>query len=439
MALFDVIQPRICELGKIKIGGKDAEVRKTKDGGEWRAPKKLDHFIITTLNRNKAGDLVEDSSIMESLKKDYGDADGKLRQIPIAVLSNDIEDIMQSAFVWYIGKKVAARSDGLKLTKYYDKKTNVWLDEPEEADWMAAYADLKDSKGNPLFKRHTTLNVVITAKQAHWGGVYRFRTTSVITASQLAGSLVEIKQQMGGILRGLPLRLAVRPMQVSPGGKTTTVYVVHAYLVGDDLFDLQSKALERAKAELSMRSEIEQTQREYRKLLLPPGHESGIEAADIAGEFHPEEIETETTPDVPSVDPLMQELTESTNGEKDAKENERSKAGNLDMGVAGSAETQTPKIVRETLEALAESKNPGDLSAFMDEFRANCVSLGVKTANYWDRVQCEWFIRSLQLAPATKDWKRLCEQAAKFAWPDELAERLETAEQEAKERLQIIG
>ena len=53
-----------------------------------------------------------------------------------------------------------------------------------------------------------------------------------------------------GLLRGVPLQLVVRPIQVNPEGQTTTVYVVHLEARGDDMESIRTQALQRAEYEL---------------------------------------------------------------------------------------------------------------------------------------------------------------------------------------------
>lgn len=308
MGLATLLQPRLCELGKIKIGRKEEKVRKTAGGKEWRAPEKLDHFILTTMQRNSHGDLVQDAALMAALGARYADEDGKLRQVPITLLSDDPEDCMQSAWVWYNGKKIAARSDGETLTCFVDPKTGESLDPPRVSEWKPEYADLKRN-GAALFKLHTAFNCVITSGDSKWGGVYRFRTTSRITADQLYGSLVHLRQLTGGILRGLPLMLVVRPLQVAPDGKPTTVYVVHVELRGADLQAIQQQALQMAQFQLNNAREMHRTQIEFRKLLRAPGEgESEVEIADVAEEFHPEAIAGEPVASVEAPDPLAAQM-----------------------------------------------------------------------------------------------------------------------------------
>jgi hypothetical protein len=287
---MDIVKPRLTELGKIKIGGKGEE-RKTKDGRTWRLPEKYDHFVVTTLNRDARGDLIQDVRLMEALKAEgHADKDGHLRSLPIAVLSNDLEDIMQASYVGYVGKRVAARSDGKVLVKYYDYNTSVWLDKPQTVPWDQRYAELVHKKAR-VFKQHVTFNCVIAATESRWGGVYKFRSTSQISAEQLLGSLIEIRQLTGGILRGLPLRLAIRRLDIQPkelNGQTSTIYVVHCELIGTDLLTIQQQAMERMKVEMANAKMVEQARLEYRQLLAPPGeHEDEEEQAEVAQEFHP--------------------------------------------------------------------------------------------------------------------------------------------------------
>ena len=286
MSLAKLLSPRPCELGKIKIGGLGEE-RKGQGGGTYRLPEKYDHFVITTLYRGEDGKLREDAALMASLKE-YCDADGKLRTLPVALLSNDIEEVLQASYLWYDGKKLAAKSDGEMLTKFADMKTGQWLPQPETVPWKPEWADLKDGKGNPRFKLHCTMNVVIASREAKWGGFYKFRTTSRITADQLYGSLVQLRQLTGGILRGLPLRLIVRPLQVAPNGKPTTVYVVHVELAGSDVAAIQKQALEIAQHEVQNAKQLAAAQAEYRQLLRSPDEFlDDDEEAEVAQEFAP--------------------------------------------------------------------------------------------------------------------------------------------------------
>jgi len=275
---------RIIEIGKIKIGGLGAS-RKARNGGDWRLPRKDDHFTITTLSRNTSGDLSTDDSLMDELAS-YADKDGFIRQIPIRVLSDDIDDIVQARFVWYGKKSAGAVSDGKTVTWYYDRATMKPCEPPVTEPWDAELLKLQCGD-RPMFKLHANFSCVIAATEARWGGVYKFRTTSVISFRQLYASLIHISQLTGGILMGMPLMLVVRPMQVSPEGKTTSVFVVHVELRGRDLQKLQCIALEQAKFRLEFKDQIDRSKKAYQQLLVAPGEERGEEVDAIEQEFNP--------------------------------------------------------------------------------------------------------------------------------------------------------
>lgn len=277
---------RMVELGKIKIGGLGAS-RATTSGGNFRMPRKDDHFTVTTLNRNPTGDLIPDVKLMTQLMDEYGE-DGKLRQLPIRVLSDDINDILQSSWVCYGGKKCFARSDGKTLEWLYDNNGQK-LSPPRIEDWTPEMETRKSSRGGPLFKLHTVLNCVIAAEQSRFGGVYKFRTTSIISFKQLYASLLQVSQLTGGILTGMPLVLVLRPVQVAPEGKATTVHVVHVELRGAGLMELQAQAVKQMEWRIQNKRGLMAAQTEYKKLLLPPGQESDSEAAEIVEEFHAEQ------------------------------------------------------------------------------------------------------------------------------------------------------
>ena len=138
MSLEKLLQPRIVELGKIKIGGLGDE-KKAASGNPYRVPVKFDHFKIVTLYRGDDGKLVEDTSLMPSLALE-ADPDGKLRRLPITFLSNDLSEILQVSYLWYAGQKLGAKSDGETLTWYHHHKTGARLEVPKVQPWKPEYA-----------------------------------------------------------------------------------------------------------------------------------------------------------------------------------------------------------------------------------------------------------------------------------------------------------
>ena len=295
MFLIDKLRPRTVETGKIKLGGKGAE-RPTKSGGKFRLPVKYDHFVITGLNRDAAGNLAPDMALMASLAEEgYADPDGKLRQIPVVFLSNDIHDIIQSAWLWYGGKKIIGKSDGETVWWYANpQKPEERYEQPRQAKWEQRYEGATDPKGNRLFKLNTTLNCIIASKQANWGGVYKLRTTSQISAEQLVGSIRQLSMLCGGHIKGVPFRLRMRPMAVTPNGQPSTVYVVHVDMPAETMLEVRERALKIAAMEAQMGDKLKQFEIAYKASIQVPGDgESETEQADIQEEFYPDATEAD--------------------------------------------------------------------------------------------------------------------------------------------------
>ena len=66
---------------------------------------------------------------------------------------------------------------------------------------------------------------MIAAKESRFGGVYKFRTTSIISFKQLYSSLLHIHQLTGGVLVGAVTTGEVE-VDVDPGGVEVAVEAV---------------------------------------------------------------------------------------------------------------------------------------------------------------------------------------------------------------------
>lgn len=290
------LSPRVLELGKIKIGGKGEEVMSRRNVA-FRPPVKHDHFTITTLQRDQNGDLVPDDELMATLAQQQGVNLDQITEIPIALLSDDIEDVMQSAYVYYVGKHRIAQSDGGDMVTWYgDPRTNppTMFDKPREGPNVERYVQTKmlgeGDRAVRMFKPHGIFSCVIAAGESRFGGVYRFRTTSIITIEQIYSGLAHIKELTRGSLRGVPLRLVIRPLQVAPKGIATVVYVVHVEMRGQDLTAIQQQVLAARQLELQTSKGLLDIHRQYKALLRAPGaaDESDDEQAEAQSEFHGE-------------------------------------------------------------------------------------------------------------------------------------------------------
>ena len=294
--LESVGQPSLLELGKIKIGGKGAE-RRSKAGGTWRMPVSHDYFTITTTSRNASGDLVEDEALMRELLQHHADPDGMLRQIPIQLLSDEIDDVLQARFVWYGRTVPGAVSDGKTVTWYYDPVDMKPYNPPKVEPWDKELLKLTlKGTDTPLFKLHSVFSCTIASSQAKWGGVYRYRSASVISFKQLYSTLLSISKLTGGVLMSMPLWMVVRPMLVSPGGKTKNVNVVHCELRGSDVQTIRNIAFREAEHRKEFSENLGRIRQQYKALLCAPGSEPAEEVPEIVSEFAPQVLEEDSEP-----------------------------------------------------------------------------------------------------------------------------------------------
>lgn len=286
------ITPSLSEAGKIKIGYAGDERTSKKTGNVYRLPVKLDHFIITTKERerDKEGNEIKNSNFIldEELMDLIANGKKKITEIPIVLHSDKIDDVFPTAYNMYIGRRITCKGDGEKACSWEIGADGKRTGRTKEVKCTCKY--LGATKGK-ICKPNGTLHCSIaTPGRAVAGAVHKWRTASIISIQRMIGSLEQIKS-VCGTLRGIPLWLKLDPVKVEMG----EVYCCHVELRAKDLLDVQRKALELA----SMRAAL--GGKEFpRGLISVPGNddESYEEQADVQEEFYPDVIEGETD-DVP--------------------------------------------------------------------------------------------------------------------------------------------
>jgi len=293
------LRASLAQAGHIKIGGK-GEARQSRGGGTYRVPQKHDHFTITTLQRegnDKNGDLITDEKIMSQLAAEYADQDGKIRTLPIVVHSDDIDLVFPTAYVSYRGRSIYCRGDGETAERRVYDDRGEWQGEVKTVDCPCDLLQ-PDAKGNRRCKYSGALHCSLRVPgQAVAGAVHRWRTTSQISCEQMYGSLLQIIETVG-ILKGLPLVLRVRPVQVDPvGGRPSTVYVCHVELRAENLQAVQRQALELAQMRGALNNQIAAAQAgSYRAMLQEPGTGSAEDLEAEGEEYYPDAIDTAAEP-----------------------------------------------------------------------------------------------------------------------------------------------
>lgn len=268
--------PMLPERGKIKIGMKGAE--QTSSGNtKFQPPQKVDHFIVTTLERGPDGNFKRD----EDIHKLYGD---KPTRLPVRLLYNDPALDMQSSYACYRGRQLWCRGDGESASRIDGKARKTVPCPCERID--------PDYPGEDKCKYNGRLSAIIDGAAAV-GGVWVFRTTSLHSTKGLISALGFIAQVTGGALAGIPLDLTVSPKQITrPDGKQQIIYVVGLEYRGT-IEDLRNQGYRTIEAEVEHRRRINQLEASARQLLAAPLGEGqvlpGDDPREIVEEFYPDQ------------------------------------------------------------------------------------------------------------------------------------------------------
>jgi hypothetical protein len=291
MMMIKNLCPGLAEVGKIKIGNK-GKVRSSQGGKDWQPPQKLDHFLITTMERGADGNFIVD----ERLQKKFGDPP---RSIPVRLIYDDIGLNFATRYICYYGKTVFCSGDGETATRLQKDGTFKMIpctcgrqdpkyagdDGPNGADNVGG----KNGKGK--CKINGILSALIDGAEMV-GGVWKFRTTSYNSVVGILSSLALIARITGGRLAGIPLNMTVTPKTVQDPiqGNQQTIYVVGLQFAGT-MDTLRSTgyqiAMDEAKHGISM-AQIE-TQAMMMLSHTPAAGLGNDLDEDVIEEFYPEE------------------------------------------------------------------------------------------------------------------------------------------------------
>jgi hypothetical protein len=272
--------PGLTERGKIKIG-KKGEQRKSQSGGVYQLPVKLDHFLVTTLERGPDGNFVLDSEI----HKIVGAAP---RKLPISLLFDSIDLSFGCRYAAYDGKNLWCSGDGEYANRIGADGKRSQLECPCERSEPTYKGE--DGKGKRKCKINGSLSCMIRGANSV-GGVWKFRTTGYNSTVGILSSLSLIRTFTGGYLAGLPLTLTVQPkIATSPtDGASLTIYVVGVEFDGT-VEQLQTVTLQQSTGNALFRQRLAHVEEEARRMI---GVDAELvdQAGDIAEEYYPEDAE----------------------------------------------------------------------------------------------------------------------------------------------------
>ena len=260
--------PRLAEVGKIKIGEKSKKMVRGH-----LPPKKWDHFKIATLLKDDAGRLVMDDKMNEIIGE-------KCTSLDICLCYDDLTMNMPSSYSWFAQSKLVCMGNGqTAMRKKEDGSEEEIPCNPKEC------IPYKEKKCNPYGRLS-----VILASANRIGGVYVLRTRGWNTIRNVLSSMAFIRKEAGGVLAGLPLRMRLLPMTVTPRdlGFNVKIYAVNLEYPGT-LSELKQAGREEMERRLKFGINMKQTEEQYRESVKERmKEEAEDEAGDIAEEFAPE-------------------------------------------------------------------------------------------------------------------------------------------------------
>jgi len=206
------LNPRLAEIGKIKIGGKSPEKKKSKKGTEYQLPIKFNHFVVTTTEKGPDNNFLINQDIMKKLEKEP-------KEISIRLPFDSIDMNFYTQYAYYQGNKCLCRGDGEKATRIINSDKNPTPKHIPCNPEMCEFMKSEKCKVSGILSCFLACSMEI-------GGVYRFRTHSWNTVSNILASLEYFSEQTNGILQGLPLKLKIIKKATQDHGNVRTVTIV---------------------------------------------------------------------------------------------------------------------------------------------------------------------------------------------------------------------
>lgn len=349
------LTPQLAERGKIKIGEK-GEIRTSSQGKQFALPRKLDHFLITTMQRDAAGRLIPDTAIMTRLKPEGG----KLTEIPVRLLYDDIDLNFSTRYACYKGNRCWCSGDG-ETAQRLTGENGKYQEVPCPCERVDPYY-----QGQDRCKILGTLQVLIEGTD-RIGGVWKFRTTSWNTVNAILSSLALIKTITGGPLAGIPLHLVLSPKTVTvpTTGQNMVVYVVSLEYRGSEQA-LAELGYSIARRRIEHQVKMELIEAEARRLLIPPHAEPLEEQAETGAEFYPEvAVEAAPEKEVLPTDHSDPDAVEPDQESEDIKVIELPNLGNgflrAEIGIDGEESPKPPDKKRKPKPAPKQGDGPASL------------------------------------------------------------------------------
>lgn len=263
-----------------------------------KAPEKSDHFLFQTRSTASETGWDEDEKLTKQMVEMYG---ANPREIEIAFLDDDIENVFPTQLAWWSQTECKCWSELVQVEGCLVMQATRRTERaPQGEAWPGTYKYTKGEKqGHPVescgddcpdliegrCKPSANLYFVLP-KMPVLGATWKFHTTSYQSIRNISSSLQQIRRLTGGRLAGIPFRLCVAPQKISyrddnNAAHKTTAPIVNIQFRAEDLQKLMSSAGEYARL-------FEQSRKALGPAKVVVVENEADQAAEVAPEFYPE-------------------------------------------------------------------------------------------------------------------------------------------------------
>lgn len=231
----------LAQVGRIQIGEKSGEEKRTKGGTIYRVPSKLDYIQVKTMERDKSEGFSEHQNNFKLNKEVHAAIGDNPTELDAILPFDDPEKILTTEYKFFAGRKCICHGDGVKAERT-DKNGEI-----KEVDCNPDDCPYYNQDRAPCAPS-SILSVFLLA-DPHFGGIYKYRSKGIHACSALMSFLASAHSSTGGKLAGMHVKLKMV-------AKQTEDYGVVRYLTMVVNGDVHKSFLEYTENEVQRRAQL---------------------------------------------------------------------------------------------------------------------------------------------------------------------------------------